>query len=82
MKGKYGLFAICRSDATNDTIFRHRIGGMDPAPLLKNNKVCKALVQTTLVRSAECNAERARRAKVESLKSPATRVARKEKTHR
>ena len=35
MKGnRDGLFAIRRSDTTNDAIFRHRIGGMDPAPLI------------------------------------------------
>ena len=45
---------------------------MDPAPLPEHMKVFKALVQTMLVKSTKCNAERAHRAKVKGEQEKTT----------
>ena len=83
----YGLFAIRRSDTTNDARFRgYRVArgllfgsGMDHAPLPEYKKYFKASVRTMLVKSTEYNAERDHRAKLLRFNSHLLNRGKKEK---
>ena len=54
------LKCLCRAllYCSELAIFRHRIGGMDPAPLLKVQVDFEALVRTNVGKRSERNAER------------------------